>query len=150
MIFFFHNFSSGFGRTTKRLAFPNAQYISDLIKELKLGQKIILVAASMGGSFAFPILLAHPELFAGFVCIAPVGSSAVRQNETLQIPTLLIYGSRDRSCGESCDENLRSIPHYQSVVLEDAGHAAYMNQPDRFHTLLYNFARRVEKQQNRD
>jgi len=64
---------------------------------------------------------------------------------TVQIPTLLVYGSNDKYMGEACHEYLKPMPNYQAVVMEGAGHAAYMNKPDQFHKILYNFVKEIEE-----
>lgn len=59
---------------------------------------------------------------------------------------MLIYGDRDTSLGETSHQDLKTIPNFQAIILEKAGHAAYLDQPDKFHSLLYNFAKKIESQ----
>lgn len=58
---------------------------------------------------------------------------------------MLIYGEKDTSSlGTKSHQDLRMIPNFQVIVLKKAGHAAYIDQPDTFHSLLYNFAKKIE------
>ena len=50
-------------------------YLATLVNELNIEKhKLVLVSPSMSGAYALPYVLKHPEMFAGFVPIAPVGS----------------------------------------------------------------------------
>ncbi len=40
------------------------------------------------------------------------------------------------------------MPNFKSAIIEDAGHAAYMNNPDKFHQLLYNFVKKIGENQD--
>lgn len=40
--------------------------------------------------------------------------------------------------------NLKFLPNSVVVKLANAGHAAYLNQPDNFHTALLNFLNLVK------
>jgi abhydrolase domain-containing protein 14 len=58
----------------------------------------------------------------------------------LQVPTLIVYGQNDKTpMAKEASHNLRIMPNSREVPLKDAGHAAYLDQPDVFHKLLYNF-----------
>lgn len=58
----------------------------------------------------------------------------------LQVPTLIVYGENDKTpMAKQAADNLRIMPNSQEVPLKNAGHAAYLDVPDVFHKLLYNF-----------
>lgn len=58
----------------------------------------------------------------------------------LQVPTLIMYGENDSTpMAKEALDNFRIMPNSREVVLKNAGHAAYLNVPDVFHKLLYNF-----------
>jgi pimeloyl-ACP methyl ester carboxylesterase len=58
----------------------------------------------------------------------------------LQVPTLIVYGENDSTpMAKQAPNNLRIMPNSQEVCLKNARHAAYLDQPDMFHKLLYNF-----------
>lgn len=119
--------------------------MTELMEKLQLN-KTILVAPSMSGSFALPYVLTNAEKIAGLVLVAPASSDILPQSKVraFSVPTVLVYGSKDTSLGATSHRYLKSIPHFQAVVFENAGHAAYLDQPDRFHKLLFNFAKKLE------
>nr|CAH0104648.1 unnamed protein product [Daphnia galeata] len=100
----------------------------------------------MSGNYALPYILTHPEMMAGFVVISPAASGIVPPSKVkaLQVPTILIYGDRDTGLGPTSHRDLKTIPNFQAFILPKAGHAAYLDQPDQFHTLLYNFAKKID------
>jgi len=58
----------------------------------------------------------------------------------LQVPTLIVYGENDSTpMAKQAPNNLKIMPNSQEVCLKNAGHAAYLDQPDLFHKMLYNF-----------
>ena len=56
----------------------------------------------------------------------------------LQVPTLILRGSEDAK-GAISAELLKQIPTSQEIVVPDAGHRVYVNQPNLFHLVLHNF-----------
>ena len=58
---------------------------------------------------------------------------------THQTPTVILYGDRDKRLGLESLKNLSLLPNHCVVQVKDAGHAAYLNQPEVWHTVLYNF-----------
>ena len=58
---------------------------------------------------------------------------------SLQVATAIVYGSSDTRLGQESLDNLRALPNSVVVRLPEAGHAAYMDKPDLWHTILYNF-----------
>jgi pimeloyl-ACP methyl ester carboxylesterase len=58
----------------------------------------------------------------------------------LQVPTLIVYGENDSTpMAKQARNDLSIMPNSQEVCLKNAGHAAYLDQPDVFHKMLYNF-----------
>ncbi len=64
--------SPGFGRSPG-WAFDREALLASLLIVLDLQQPVVL-APSMSGLVAFPLILRHPERVAGFVAIAPAGT----------------------------------------------------------------------------
>ena len=51
-----------------------------------------------------------------------------------------MYGENDSTpMAKQAPNNLKIMPNSQEVCLKNAGHAAYLDQPDLFHKMLYNF-----------
>jgi pimeloyl-ACP methyl ester carboxylesterase len=60
----------------------------------------------------------------------------------LSMPTLLIWGDKDSFGPPSLAEEMaRSMPHGIAEVVPDAGHLAWLDQPDRVAGLIANFLR---------
>ena len=57
----------------------------------------------------------------------------------MQVPTVIIYGERDKGLGLKSLINLKNLSNHLVIVVPDAGHAAYMDNPVLWHTVLYNF-----------
>ncbi len=101
----------------------------------------VVVSPSMSGRFSFPLVAQRPSWLAGFVAIAP---GAITANlESLQgstVPTLILWGDRDEIIPPKEAKRLaKAMPASRSVVLEDAGHACYLDQPIAFHRQLLQF-----------
>lgn len=101
----------------------------------------VVVSPSMSGRFSFPLVARRPSWLAGFVPIAPGGIAA--NLESLQgskVPTLVLWGDRDDIVPPKEAKRLtKAMPASRSVVLEDAGHACYLDQPIAFHRQLLQF-----------
>ena len=129
----------GFGRSPK-WDFDQDTFLANLLPVLGL-QKPVVVAPSMSGRVAFPLILRHPERVAGFVAIAPVGSQ--RYAPLLAgsaVPTLVVWGERDRVLPVAQAEKLAAgFDDATVVILPAAGHPAYLDQGERFHQALLKF-----------
>lgn len=133
----------GYGRSQKS-SFEPQTYLLPLLEALHV-ERPILVAPSMSGKFGLPMLDRHPERLRAFVGIAPVGIE--NHLETLKgnvVPTLLLWGDDDRVVPEALAKRLEArMPNARRVTLENAGHACYMRQTDRFHEELLKFLRQL-------
>jgi len=105
----------------------------------------ILVAPSMSGRFAFPLILHHPRSVAGFVAVAPVGvNEHIRQLPEVKLPTLILWGDQDRLMPVAEAERLhRLIAESRLVILAGARHPCYLDRPAEFHAALIDFAGRI-------
>jgi len=129
----------GFGRSPG-WAFDRDALLASLLPVLGL-QKTVVVAPSMSGHVAFPLILAQPERVAGFVAIAPVGSQ--RYAPLLAgsvVPTLVVWGERDSVLPVAQAEKLAAgFDDATVVILPAARHPAYLDQSERFHQALLKF-----------
>lgn len=58
----------------------------------------------------------------------------------VQVPTMAVVGSEDDTgLAEQSMLNLQALPHLLEVELGGALHAAYISQPQLFHSALHNF-----------
>jgi len=64
-----------------------------------------------------------------------------------QVPTMIVYGTKDKTLGLESVGNLRNMPNSEIMPMEDAGHANYEEKPGKWHRLLYNFLLAVAVEQ---
>ncbi|XP_053381466.1 protein ABHD14A-like isoform X2 [Mercenaria mercenaria] len=123
-----------------------ATLIQEVIHTLKL-DKPVIVSPSMSGGFFLPYMFKDPENIRGFVPVAPVGTNKYKPEEykKLKIPTLVIYGERDKHRGAMSRNVLENLPEHTTVEVPGAGHACYMNNPDFFHKHFIEFLKSLMK-----
>ena len=61
-----------------------------------------------------------------------------------QIPTMIVYGSKDTGIGAVSLKSLRHMPNSDIMPMEGHGHPCYIEDPDEWHRLLYNYLLTVE------
>lgn len=101
----------------------------------------VIVSPSMSGSFSVPLLLRKPSLFAGYVPVAPPAVKMYLAEDfeaVVGVPALIIYGEMDHM-GERVSTRLSSIPGSKVVMIEGATHPAYLDEPEKFHSLFMGF-----------
>uniref|UniRef100_T1ILB6 AB hydrolase-1 domain-containing protein n=1 Tax=Strigamia maritima TaxID=126957 RepID=T1ILB6_STRMM len=138
----------GYGESSKeQVPEPDrANFLHQLIISLNLAPCVI-VSPSLSGSFTIPLLKSHPEDFLAYIPIAPIWTNSLSSAEyqTLTIPTLVLCGEKDENIGRESISNLKHIPTSQVFIIPKAGHAAYLDDPETFHNVLYNFLQLVSK-----
>lgn len=109
------------------------------------GRQVILISPSMSGAYSLPYLSMFSEKLAGFVTVAPVGATRISKATygLIETPTLITYGSRDRHLGQQGAEYLRKLKNSKIVVIKNAGHACYMNQPKVWHRHVRKFIKSI-------
>jgi abhydrolase domain-containing protein 14 len=114
--------------------------LADLIDALGLRRPVV-VAPSMSGRFAFPLLLEAPEKVGGFVAVAPAGVDrfAGLLGE-VRVPALVVWGAEDRVFPVAeADRLARALEGSRKVILPRASHACYLDDPAGFHEALASF-----------
>jgi pimeloyl-ACP methyl ester carboxylesterase len=129
----------GYGRSTASELEPEA--FLDALLEALGPQRPVVVCPSMSGAFALPLAAHHPERLAGLVAVAPVG---IEQNlEALRgssLHALLVWGENDQVVPLAAADRLAAaLTDVRKVVLPGAGHACYLDAPERFHVELLDF-----------
>ncbi|CAG0880836.1 unnamed protein product [Darwinula stevensoni] len=99
--------------TAKQL--PSSQkgeFLKEFVDKLKF-KRVVVVAPSMSGSYAFPFLRDHEEYFAGFVPVAPISDSLIDdvKLKKINVPSLIIYGSMDQQGAKAEVELANPSPH---------------------------------------
>lgn len=105
----------------------------------------IVVAPSMSGRFAFPLIIHHPQSVAGFVAVAPVGiNEHAGQLPTARVPALIVWGDQDRIIPVAQADRLRRLlPNSRALILAGARHPCYLDRPREFHAALIEFAKSI-------
>lgn len=83
----------------------------------------------------------------GLVAVAPVMSDkfSASQYASVSTPTLIVVGQKDTSLGRISVNHLSQIPSASKAqVFPNGRHPCYLDDPKRWHRLLYNFEKRLE------
>jgi len=131
----------GYGQS-QRFSGDRGEFLEHLIETLSPNVKPVVVSPSMSGSFSLPLLERNPDLVCGFIPVAPVGTGNYPKSfyESLQVPTMIVYGSKDTGLGVTSTQHLKDIPtSTEPQILANARHPAYLDQPEVWHQLIYNF-----------
>lgn len=121
-------------------------FLEQVIPLLKI-EKPVIVAPSMSGRFAFPLLLRHPEAMSGFVPVAPAAAPKYASKlARVEVPALIVWGDADTVFPPATAELLaKSFQNARVLILTGAGHACYLDQPDAFHQALLQFMKSIRK-----
>jgi abhydrolase domain-containing protein 14 len=99
--------------------------------------KVLIVAASMGGSVGFPFAVKFKERVAGYLSVS---ASIPPHPATLPIPALLVWGELDSPNSEKARTTEKVFTPHQKIVMTNAPHPAYLKDPAEFNRLLVAFA----------
>ncbi len=101
----------------------------------------VIVAPSMGGLFAWPLVRSEPERLGGLVLVAPANTDVfVEKLRACPIPALVMWGSEDQYPASNAEPLAACFVQSRVVVLEGGRHPAYLDVPDRWHAELTAFA----------
>ncbi len=136
----------GFGKSEPSAVFnpasnPDAysEFVSRIISTLGL-DRVIIVGPSMGGGIALAALINNiPGIMAG-ILIAPAYGSIENRLSRIEVPVLIIWGKNDNVIPLSRGWKLHDlIAGSKLVAVENAGHAVYLDKPDRFFSIVRDF-----------
>lgn len=141
----------GFGQTGGAKLAKAAERLAFMVEFLdKLGiYQVLLVAASMGGSYAMPYIVHEPSSVVGFVPIGAIGSEDYMTQlhampDRLAFPVLVIWGELDHPEGPRCKYYEWLFPNSRTEVFAGAHHPCWHEFPDKFNSLLVGFLREQE------
>jgi abhydrolase domain-containing protein 14 len=134
----------GFGKSA-RGSVDLKTFLAELIDALKIGAPVI-IAPSMSGRMAFPLIVNEPEKATGFVPISAVGTTKFTPMlDENPVPALVVWGSEDRMFSVAAQRALAaSFSKSELLELPGAQHAAYLDQSERFHEGLLEFLAGLE------
>lgn len=136
----------GFGNSSleaPKSSSDKAKFLEKLIQKLNYGQSV-LVVPSMSGSYAFPYIFKEENFkkLKGFIPIAPVGTDEFTEDQfkKLVLKTLIVYGQEDKlPFVPKAIQKLKLIPGAITRVIDQAGHACYIEHAPEFHSYLEEF-----------
>jgi len=133
----------GFGTTDDIRLSPNT-YLKEILPALEISRPVV-VAPCLAGRYAFPWMQRHPKDLNGLVAVAPVAVNEFADRLSgSEVPTLVIWGEDDARYPVEMGRHLeRTIPSARLEVLEDARHACYLDETDKFHDLLQAFVKSI-------
>ncbi|CAF2487670.1 unnamed protein product [Rotaria sp. Silwood2] len=119
-----------------------AQWLTKLIRSLRLSN-FVIISPSMSGRFSLPYVIqsnTKQQSIRGFIPISPVGTKKfdINNYKQVQISTLIVYGENDAQF-ESAINDLKQIPSSEVLIIKNASHACYVQQPLEFHNGLRQF-----------
>lgn len=108
-------------------------------------ERPVLLAASMSGTFAYPMVEPDPPLVRGLVAVAPaLTDTYARKLEDRSFPLLIVWGAEDSIFPVAHADLLeKSVQGSTKLVLEGAPHPCYLERPGQFHEALLAFLARV-------
>jgi len=123
---------------------PPADLLGEFLPALGV-ERAVVVAPSMSGAWALPAFSARPELFLGFVPVAPAARDTLDvRSDAPRIPTLVVWGENDPVFPLAEGRAFAArLPGAELAVVERAGHACYLDRPERFRELLLGFLERI-------
>ena len=83
----------------------------------------------------------------GYIFVAPVMTNkfTTAQYESVRTPVMIVVGQKDTSLGQTAVKHLSQIPGAtKPQVFPNGRHPCYLDDPKRWHRLLYNFERRLD------
>lgn len=122
------------------------QFLDDLMKKLGL-ERPVLVAPSMGGSYAMPFVMNknHSKELRCFIPLTPDAVAKYTDDElkSLDLPTLLVYCEKDTSFLQYVAK-MKNIPNSEVFVMKpiqykDPSFPCYLDNPGEFHARMVKF-----------
>lgn len=102
------------------------------------GKKVVIIAASMGGTVGSPyVLQASSEQVAGYVSVSAILDEEGKKESN--VPALLVWGALDTPNSSKAKAHERRFSTHQKVVMADAPHPCYLHDPGYFNRLVLRF-----------
>mmetsp|Transcript_34573 Transcript_34573/g.79015 ORF Transcript_34573/g.79015 Transcript_34573/m.79015 type:complete len:350 (-) Transcript_34573:8-1057(-) len=87
--------------------------------------KLVIVAASAGGSMALPYVWTHADEVSGYISVAANNDFLKGQKGSKDVPLLVIYGDQDVLL-HSSEFHKRFFSKWQKKIIQDAPHQCYL------------------------
>jgi pimeloyl-ACP methyl ester carboxylesterase len=131
-------------RNSKSTGRASENFLLVLMERLAI-EKPVVVSPSASGRWALPLAARHPDLLGALVPVAPAGIDAFADElSSADVPVMVLWGTKDDIFPVSeADRLLALLPRADRALFEGAGHACYLDQPERFHDVLLAFLQRI-------
>jgi pimeloyl-ACP methyl ester carboxylesterase len=80
--------------------------------------------------------------FAGRGILTQRDANVMEHLEEIRVPTLVVWGADDQRYKAGCEYIAAKVPGAELAVVEGAGHAVNLFQPERFNAIVLDFLRR--------
>jgi abhydrolase domain-containing protein 14 len=129
----------GFGGSEASDVAP-ADLMPALFDALGVDRPVVL-AASMSGAYAYPMVEPDPPLVRGLVAVAPVLTDTYAMKlKGRSFPLLVVWGSDDAICPPAhADLLAASVEGSTKIIINNAPHPCYLEKPGEFHAALLAF-----------
>ena len=101
--------------------------------------RVLIIAASMGGTVASPYVLSSPNKVAGYVSVSGMLDTEAAPS-TSPVPTLLVWGELDSPSSSKAKAHQKIFSSHEQVIIPEAPHPAYLKDPALFNALVVSFA----------
>eukprot|EP01064_Diplonema_japonicum_P037647 TRINITY_DN8881_c0_g2_i1.p1 TRINITY_DN8881_c0_g2~~TRINITY_DN8881_c0_g2_i1.p1 ORF type:complete len:360 (+),score=119.52 TRINITY_DN8881_c0_g2_i1:66-1082(+) len=120
------------------------QWLLDFIGTMGIKDPVV-VAPSMAGTYALPVVLNSPGIIKGLVAIAPSGASKVADEQwrNVTIPVNIMFGANDPLAYVSAATMFRTIKLASRWKVANGTHAFYVNKGPEFNRRLVKFVKKV-------
>uniref|UniRef100_A0A8C6SXC3 Putative protein-lysine deacylase ABHD14B n=1 Tax=Neogobius melanostomus TaxID=47308 RepID=A0A8C6SXC3_9GOBI len=116
------------------------QFLRDVCESLDLAP-VVIISPSLSGMYSLPFLMQHPSMIRAYIPVAPICTEkfSAEQYQSVQVPSLIVYGDQDSQLGEVSLNNLKNLTNHRIIVMKGAGHPCYLDDPDTWHRALIDF-----------
>jgi abhydrolase domain-containing protein 14 len=120
-----------------------ADFLKKMLQTLNI-EKPVLLGASISGEVTLRYLSQGHNATAGIVAGAVHVQNLVHRLEMIKVPVLGVWGERDTiSSPDNAKILADHVKNSEAHVINEAGHACYLDKPEEFKILLRHFLRKV-------
>lgn len=129
----------GYGKSAQA-SVSSVSLLQEIIEQEGM-DKPVIVGPSLGSEYSLRLYFDSPEKLGGMVLVGTVRIEKYRDRiPNIDVPCLLVWGDQDNLAPlENAYFLDREIRDSKLLVLEQAGHPCYLDQPERWHRELLGF-----------